>query len=46
MAAQLKDRERAHLLFRNSGKATESVVGKRTNARFIDCERKASHGNS
>ena len=26
MAEQLKDRERAHLLFRNSGKATESVA--------------------
>ena len=46
MAEQLEERERAHLLFRNSGKATESVVCKRTNARFIDCERKASHGNS
>jgi len=28
MAEQLEERERAHLLFRNSGKATESVVGK------------------
>ena len=46
MAEQLKDRERAHLLFRNSGKSTESVAAKPTNARFIDCERKASHGNS
>ena len=46
MAEQLKERERAHLLFRNSGKATESVAGKPTNARFIDCERKVSHGNS
>ncbi len=46
MAEQLKVRGRAHLLFGNSGKSTESVAAKPTNARFIDCERKVSHGNS
>jgi fructoselysine-6-P-deglycase FrlB-like protein len=46
MAEQLEERERAHLLFGNSGKSTESVAAKPTNARFIDCERKVSHGNS
>jgi len=46
MAEQLKEWETRASIVWKLGQVDGIRRGKPTNARFIDCERKASHGNS
>jgi len=46
MAEQLKEQETRASAVWKLGQVDGIRRGRPTNARFIDCERKASHGNS